>query len=317
MLSYNEFKKHIKETIKDHLTEEYRDYAMEFQHIVNSRGSYEALMIKSVVKSDGPSITPALNISEAFKNYQNGMDLEEIVEQLADIRMKATLNTGINPTDVLNYDKVKNIIIPRLINTTRNLDYLENVPHTENEDLSVVYAIKFNDNAQAVVTNDLMEKWNVDCGTLHDVAMKNLETEPYFFNHIMEMLMSGPFAKSLVLDEVDPHDYENIPPFFTLSTKNMTKGAVMAMNPVVMDKISEKLGDVYVLPSSVHEVLIVPKAAISTDVQQLLNMVKSVNESEVAPEEQLSDNVYEYDANEHSLKLAEGVEIDVDEGIDI
>lgn len=317
MLSYNEFKKHIEETIKDHLTEEYRDYDMQFQNITNSRGSYEALLIKPASKLDVPVVTPALNISEAFRNYQNGMDLEEVVEKLADIRMNATLDSGLNPANILDYDKVKDIIIPRLLNTTRNLDYLSNVPHTEMDDLSVIYAVKINDNAQAVVTNDLAEKWEVDCEMLHVKAMKNLETEPYFFNHIMETLMYGPYTKSLTIEEVNPRDYEHVPPFFILSTENKTKGAIAAMNPVVMDKITEKFGDLYVLPSSVHEVVIVPKNAYDGDVQQLVNMVKSVNDSEVAPEEQLSNNVYEYDAAEHSLKLADGVDVDIDEGIDI
>ena len=65
----------------------------------------------------------------------------------------------------------------------------------------------------------------------------------------------------------------------------------MAINPKTMDRITAKLGDVYVIPSSVDETLIVPKSAVD-DVQQLVDMVTQVNANEVKPEDQLSNNIY-------------------------
>jgi len=70
-----------------------------------------------------------------------------------------------------------------------------------------------------------------------------------------------------------------------------------------MDRITAKFGDVYVIPSSVHETLIVPKDAVD-DVSELERMVRDVNASEVRPEDQLSNNVYEYDSETHTLKIA-------------
>ena len=72
-----------------------------------------------------------------------------------------------------------------------------------------------------------------------------------------------------------------------------------------MDRITAKLGEVYVIPSSVHETLIVPKTYVD-DLEGLQKMVRDINEREVRPEDQLSNNIYEYDPKTQSLKIAGG-----------
>ena len=62
-------------------------------------------------------------------------------------------------------------------------------------------------------------------------------------------------------------------------------------------------GDYYVLPSSIHETLIVPDTGLH-DVNELEAMVKEVNETQVAPDEILSDKVQHYDSKEHILENA-------------
>ncbi len=89
----------------------------------------------------------------------------------------------------------------------------------------------------------------------------------------------------------------------------------MAVNPKAMDRITAKFGDVYVIPSSVDETLIVPKSAVD-DVHKLVEMVTQVNGQVVKPEDQLSNNVYEYDSETHSLKIAGNSQVE-DEAIDV
>ena len=62
-----------------------------------------------------------------------------------------------------------------------------------------------------------------------------------------------------------------------------------------MKKVGELLGaDYYVLPSSIHEVLVLPDNG-EMDVKELESMVRDVNAAEVAPHELLSDKVQFYD----------------------
>ena len=175
MMDYKEFRKAVMANIKDYLSEEYQDFNMEFQTIKKGSGyEYEALMIAP--KERNMTVTPALNITGAFENYKDGMPFDQIMEKLADIRMNAAL-PNFNKDDIFDYDKVKDRIFPRLINTAANKEYLLDKPHHEVEDLSVVYAVRVSEDSQgfaeAVITNDLANMWGVSCDELHEKAMDN------------------------------------------------------------------------------------------------------------------------------------------------
>lgn len=87
---------------------------------------------------------------------------------------------------------------------------------------------------------------------------------------------------------------------FVLSNDAGMYGAAAILNDSIRQEIVEKVGDFYVLPSSIHETLIVPKDA-GMELNELEQMVQEVNYTQVASEERLSDHIYEYDAGEHEL----------------
>lgn len=305
MKKYDEFKKEVKDNIMSYLTPEYKDYEMKFQQIKKGSGNeYEALMIGP--KERHMSVIPALNITDAYEKYQNGMDMDEILTKLADIRMNASL-PAFNKEDLFEFDKIKDRIVPRLINTAANMDYLADKPHKDIEDLSIVYAVRLTEDEQgfseAVITDDLANIWGVDGQKLHEYAMDNIAERPPLFQNIESVLFGD--KENLVIEDVEPENY-NVP-FFILTNQQKTKGAVMAVNPKTMDRITAKFGEVYIIPSSVDETLIVPKSAVD-DVKELEKMVRQVNESEVRPCDQLSNNIYEYDSDNQTLVIANSPE---------
>ena len=304
-LNYNDFKNEVMANIKTHLSEEYQDYDMKLQTIRKSSGIvYDALMVGPTGRN--MSVVPALNLTEAYRQYEEGMSMEEILDKLADIRMNAPL-PDFNKEDMFEYDKIKDRVFPRLINTQANAEYLSDKPHRAVEDLSLIYAVRVSEDSQgfaeAVITDDLADMWGVTPDEIHDKAMDNIATRPPLFQNIESLLFGG--QEALEIEEIEPSDY-NLP-FFVLTNQQKTKGAVMAVNPKTMDRITAKFGDVYVIPSSVDETLIGPKSAVE-DVHELERIVRQVNSSDVRPEDQLSDNVYEYDKDTHTLKIAGAVQ---------
>ena len=306
-MNYKEFRQKVFDNIKDHLSEEYQDYEMNFQDVKKgSNREYEALMISP--KDRKISMTPALNLTNAYKEYENGTSFEEILDKLASIRMHSTL-PNFNKEDIFDYNKIKDRIIPRLINTEANKDYLLDKPHKDIEDLSIVFAVRVSEDEQgfadAVITKDLAEMWDVSAQDLHDKAMENIAERPPVFQNIESVLFGE--KENLEIEDVEPEDYTV--PYFVLTNQQKTKGAVMAINPKTMDRITAKLGEVYVIPSSVDETLIVPKKYVE-DLEGLQRMVRQINANEVRPEDQLSNNIYEYDSKTHSLKIAGGGQIE-------
>ena len=88
---------------------------------------------------------------------------------------------------------------------------------------------------------------------------------------------------------------------FVLTNDTKVNGAAAILNDDIRQEIAEKVGDFYMLPSSIHETLIIPKDA-GMEFKELEQMVQEVNQKQVAPGERLSDHVYEYDAKELAEK---------------
>lgn len=90
---------------------------------------------------------------------------------------------------------------------------------------------------------------------------------------------------------------------YVISNKEMKNGATSMFYDDALETLSEKIGtDLYILPSSIHEVI-----AVSTDFgtpETLSEIVREVNGTQVSEEEQLSDNVYYYSAATKDWTLA-------------
>ena len=310
MMNFNDFKNTVKNKIGEYLTEDYANADMSLSEVKKSGGeSYDALMIRKAGE-ERFSVIPALNLTEAYKKYQSGQSVDQICEDLADVRMNVPIPEGLEKDMFTDFSKVKGKIYPRLVNSETSHEYLITRPHTEVEDLSMVYSVRINENstgfAEAVIDYDLAKMWGVDVEQLHEAAMSNIEShEPVFVG--LEDAMFGQYPSGEDTFDLDSIDTDGPLPLYMLTNKQKTKGAVMALCGKFMDQIIAKFGDVYVLPSSVDEVLIMPKSAVADhemDLQDLARMVQQVNIEAVRPEDRLSDNVYEYDSQTQSLKLA-------------
>ena len=98
------------------------------------------------------------------------------------------------------------------------------------------------------------------------------------------------------------------PPMYVATNQDKVHGAAVMFYTDFMDQAAKELGgDIFILPSSVHEVLILPDDG-NMDAQELKEMVTSINASEVSPEDRLTDSVYHYDAQERIFELGEKFE---------
>lgn len=79
---------------------------------------------------------------------------------------------------------------------------------------------------------------------------------------------------------------------FVLTNNDKFYGAAGILRTDLLRQFAEEQGcDFYILPSSVHELILVPDKHDFTKTE-LRDMVKTVNEEQVAVEERLSDDVY-------------------------
>ena len=86
-------------------------------------------------------------------------------------------------------------------------------------------------------------------------------------------------------------------PMYILTNESRTFGAVAMLETELLRKFAEKVGeDFLVLPSSIHEVILVPVSNLP-DSEYIKEMIREINNTNVDPEEQLSNNYYYYDSS--------------------
>lgn len=201
----------------------------------------------------------------------------------------------------MDYGQIKDKLIVELVGADRNAEMLKQVPHTMVEDMAAVYKIRLESDeshqATAMITNEFLSALGVDVQQLHQDALENAaQINPAKVLGISELL------------GLPPEMSFGGPELIVVTTENQIKGASALLYPDVMDQIAEKAdGDFFVLPSSVHEVLALPDYGNMAP-SEMQEIVMAVNGSEVAPEDQLSDHVYHFDAKERVFELAEKFE---------
>ena len=309
MLDYEEFKQEVVNDIKDYLSDRFTNADV---NIIEVTKNNDVHLDGLQIMHEDSNIAPTIYLNNFYGKYEQSGDLEEIMTEIADIRERSDFDLPIDVSDMSNLDKVRDHIDCRVLGTENNQEYLRDKPHkTVAEDLAVVYSVRLGGAADgimnAVVTDQMLDRWGISVDELHDIAISNTEIlSPVELVSMREMLMDMMLPGDPdAIHDLDMFIPDEGPQMYVLTNHDKVYGAKEILNQEVMDKIADKLdGDFIVLPSSVHEVLILPDAE-HVDRAALEDMVQTINQNELDAKEVLSNNVYCYDFKEHELVRAE------------
>ena len=307
-MDYETFKQEFAEDIKEKLSQKgYGEVETNFHNIEKTNQNYEAI---SVVPAGG-NIGVNYNIENAFASYEHSVDYEGVLASATGaIASGLDQVPVVNVNALMNYEIMKEKLSVEVISAEVNEELLAKVPHDRIEDLAVVYRFIMESNedgrASILVNNDLIERMGVTHEQLRADALENSpEIRPVVIQGMNEVMkeMMGPEAYEMF---GIPDDTEEMMFIATVPDKNSGAGVLAYQD--FMDQAAEKIGgDFFILPSSIHEILLVPDDG-QKGADELKAMVMDVNATQVSPEERLSDNVYHYDSKEHIFELAEKFE---------
>ncbi len=194
---------------------------------------------------------------------------------------------------------------PRLVNLEKNRKMLAQVPHFVKEDLAVVFYcglferepdgfIENPNYRTAVIDYSDLVRWGMSRENLRDLCLlQGKEHLPYTFERIEDVigLENAPMMDSA-------------PFLYVLSNTQALYGASAVLYPGVLKEIADKLGeDFYLLPSSVHEMLVMPKSHVR-EIGVLRSVIREINEYEMDPKDVLSDQVYLYSRERDDFAIA-------------
>lgn len=262
------------------------------------------VLIEKVLKNNDTELTsvriiekekiiPVIYIDEIIDKILNKeITLKEGIENFIDTyenacNGKEIINLNEISSQYSNYNSVKDKITPCLISKRMNQKRLENVTNFEILDLAVIFKIIIDENEEgistATVTNKMLNDWEIDKDTIYKDAIRNIKKEEVVFSPLSLMI------KEMTGMEID--EEEEIP-LYLLTKSNKNCGAAVILRDDVKEMIKEKFGNAYIIPSSIHELLIVPYE--ENREEELTNMVREVNQSAVMSQDILSDHVYKF-----------------------
>ena len=249
----------------------------------------------------GDKVGPVIYMEPYREAATDGRPMSEIMREIAGIASRSMDKTErIGSLDYGDYESVKEYLSVTLINGRDNRQMLSRMPHRQMEDLALILELKFpmEEGVGSIkVSHELAELWAVDTDTLFAQAQENsLKAEPPSLHRMEDTMLSLAFGRDAAENLLENPAPEEAPSqLYVLSNMSKNKGAAVLSYPGVLEKADQLFPKgFYILPSSIHELLIVPKSP-EIDPRELGEMVRAVNRAEVAKEEQLSDRVYEYD----------------------
>lgn len=271
-------------------------------HVIKNNGCE---MDGLVIMEKGKDIAPTIYLDSFYELYTNGENIKNIIRQIEVIYEQNKNNVTFDVNILKHFDTIKDKIVYKVVNYRSNEKLLEQVPHKRILDLAVVfYCLLDNEygiSATALIYNNNLKNWNVTIDDVYKAALKN--TPDLLHSKISSM--AALFEKCGVNvdgEEVDLKDY--VPSdMYVLTNESKLNGAACILYENVLYDFAQKLGaDLYILPSSVHEVILLPKLSMF-EKDELVNMVKEVNTEGVAADEVLSDHVYEYNRTERLITM--------------
>ena len=307
-MNYEEFRDELVDALQERLYESGNEVSITVNTVEKMNETYEAITITP----DGSNIGMNLNLEVFAESYENGMDFDEIVERVNDVIEQNLSNMPtFDVSTFTDYEQMKDKLSMEVVASDRNAELLTKVPHQEMEDMAVVYRFVMESDeagrASILITNELLDKMGVTPEQLHADALENApELRPAVIkgmSEVMAEMMGASAAEMLGIEEL-PRDEV----MYVATVPDKVSGAGVIAYQEFMDQAAERLGgDFYILPSSIHEILLV-KDDGNTDFRDLKTMVEEVNATQVRPEEKLTDSVYHYDSKEHIFELAEKFE---------
>ena len=253
------------------------------------------------IMREGENVSPTIYLEPFYDRYQNGADLDSLTDDILGLFNSRSYAGKI---DVQEFEDIKRLapgIRLRLVNYAMNRELLEDVPHRRFLDLAgILYCDVRNpafSNAAVLIQNSIAEKWGVSADWLFETARRNML--------LYEPAEIWPMGRMLA-DLRGIPDENTMPefPLYVLTNKSRMFGAACMMYPDVFKNATLEIkGDFYVLPSSIHEVLLLPSDNVF-DAEGLGRLVREINENQVEPYEVLSNNVYYYDSEKEELGMA-------------
>lgn len=250
------------------------------------------------IAETGLNIFPTIYLEEYYRQFQEGSSVENIAGDILKLYGEVRFKRSFENESITDYERVKKRIIYRLVNREANKDLLKEVAYEEYLDMAIVFYVLLEVNtygmASMLIKDEHLAMWNISAEEIYRRAHENTrKLLPYEFKTMKAVIQE--------LTDIEDEDKEDV--MYVLSNRSRSYGAAAILYKGRLEEIGEYLEeDYYVLPSSVHEMIIIPQSAAPGQ-EELSDLVTEINTTQVDAEEVLSNHAYYYDRKKRRLLM--------------
>lgn len=308
ILNYNDFKEQLIKDVECKLPH----YEINITQVYKNNGMKDAI----IGRYDNKDIVPTVYINEFYNDYIDNSNsnsyensLQEVIKLITsceDNENKITLEGNKCKGVVSKLNDLEHNVLPRFVCTKTNTDMLKNLVHREFLDMSIYYVVQTEINggvSSIKITNDMLKslKQDVTEEQLYKWSIENIKKNNNFAIGISKLMYCIMFG----LDASNHRGYEKDDVMIVIQNDCGIYGANNILNNDILKEVADNINsDLYILPSSVHEIIVVP-TILGLVQNELREMVKQVNTEKVGDEDRLTDTIYLYSRNTDKVTIVE------------
>ncbi len=304
--TYEEFLSEFVREMESNLSK----YGMEISIVNKVRNNG---ILEKCIKVDIPgcNMSPSIGTLSIYEHYREFDDLVEMAQGLSE-KIIEDKNRQIDTMSVLSKENILNSTYLMVINAKSNQKLLSETPHyfiAEGE-LAVIPRLNISITDKSgfvIIKNDLLPKLQMTGDEILQIAKLNTSEQNLFeINSLLSETMQAMTDNGEdIADDFSDFFTEITPKAFVVTNKDKKLGACCLACPEVIGTAIKKMGfDCYILPSSIHEVILVEKRGGAEDLEHLRDCVHQVNRQSVPAAEILSDKVFQYNAKTKKIEIA-------------
>ncbi len=306
-MNFETFKGVVETELLNFFPDSMKNGKVVFEKVPKVNRELDAVTIE--LEGEKRNICPTLYLQDMYERYEATENLPDVMSEFAAAYLQS-MERSEEVIKKIDLPNCKDRIIFQLINSEQNKGLLADVPYRPFQDLAIIYRVVVEDRegvlASSIITNKVADAIGMKEAELFELAAENTKRiNPVKIIGMSEMLRGTLFdigADEEELDMMMPYQPEEEMMYVITNERNM-HGAISMIYEDELHKLSEVISDdLYILPSSIHEVLAVPASTQSPE--ELAEMVHTINMATVNLEDRLSNQVYHYDRNARTLKLA-------------
>lgn len=319
-MSFEKFIEEIKKMVKEYLGDSIR---VEDKTVLKNNG---VKFTGIVILKENQNCVPNIYLDSYYQQYERGRDLCDIVHEIVKYYEEHKIEEYVNMECFSNYECVKNNICFRLINLEKNKELLEQIPHIPYLDMAIVFYCVVNNECigkgNILIRNEHLKRWKADVNDIRECAFANtpellkgqiapmedviceLMRKKMIYeieNSIEEQMASCVRVTEEMVEPIVKEMMDKIyteakgPKMYVAGNYCKNYGAAVILYENFLEKFAKEINsDFYILPSSIHEVILIPVGNDEEEVARLKYMVYEVNHTELEAEEILSDSVYRF-----------------------